>query len=181
MKKILVLAALAMMTAMNTVAQEKGDFAIGLRGGATFTKVEIQDWEVDETSSLFGFGAFAQYNFSNHWRMELEGIYHPMKEHQSDFTMGINLHYLINLTKDHQLKLYPILGYGLAFVHSETFTDRRVTIEGDNSTDGGIQIGIGTQYNFTPDKGWFISGEYKYQPGIFGDGHLAMIGVGYRF
>lgn len=181
MKKILLMAAVAMMTAMSAQAQEKGDFAIGLRGGATLTKVMIQDWEVDETSSRFGIGAFGQYNFANHWRVELEGIYHPMKDHASDVTACINLHYLINLTKDHTLKLYPILGYGLSFVHNETFTDGGTTIHGDNSTDGGIQIGIGNQCDLTFAKGWFVSGEYKYQPGILGDGHVAMIGIGYRF
>jgi len=180
MKKILVLAAVAMMTASSAWAQEKGDFAIGLRGGSTFTKIEIQDWGVDETTGYFGIGAFGQYNLSNHWRLELEGIYHPMKDHQSDITMGVNFHYLINLTRDHNLKIYPTLGYGLAFVHSETFTDGGVTIEGDNSIDGGIQLGVGAQYNLPSSNRWFVTGDYKYQPGLFGDGHVVMVGIGYR-
>ena len=165
------------MLGMSAQAQEKGDFAVGLRAGATFTELKIKGWDVDETSTQFGIGAFGQYNLSKHWRVELEGIYHPMTDHVSDFVLGLNVHYLFNLGEN--LKIYPLLGYALAFVHSETITDKNGTIEGDDTTDGGIQLGVGLQFNL--DSNWFVAGEYKYQPGILGDGHAAMASIGYRF
>lgn len=181
MKKLLVLATVAMMTAMSAFAQESGDFAIGVRGGVTITKVDLPGLKIDEKETRFGIGGFAQYNLSNHWRVDLEGIYHPMKNHVSDVTACINIHYLINLTQDHKFKLYPILGYGLAFVHSETYTNGGTTVEGENSRDGGIQLGLGTNCDLSFAEGWFVSAEYKFQPGIFGDGHVALLGIGYRF
>ena len=174
MKKLLIIMCVGLFC-LSAQAQEKGDFAVGLHSGATFTKIEFID--ENETTTQFGFGAFGQYNFSNHWRVELEGLYHPMKDHVSDFMLGLNVHYLINLSDD--FKLYPLLGYALAFVHSEDFTEDKITVEGDDTTDGGIQLGLGLQYNF--NNNWFVSGEYRYQPGIFSDGHVAMIGLGYRF
>ena len=180
MKKLFVLMFVAML-GMSAQAQEKGDFAVGLRAGATFTELEIKGWDVDETSTQFGIGAFGQYNLSKHWRVELEGIYHPMTDHVSDFVLGLNVHYLFNLGEN--LKIYPLLGYALAFVHSETFTESSkgssITVEGDDTTDGGIQLGVGLQFNL--DSNWFVAGEYKYQPGILGDGHAAMASIGYRF
>ena len=180
MKKFFVLMFVALFC-MNVQAQEKGDFAIGLRAGATFNKLEIDSWHVDETTTQFGIGAFGQYNLSKCWRVELEGIYHPETEHVSDFVVGLNVHYLFNLGEN--LKIYPILGYALAFVHSETFTESKngssITVEGDDTTDGGIQLGVGLQANL--GRNWFVSGEYRYQPGIFGDGHVALASVGYRF
>lgn len=180
MKKLFVLMFVAML-GMSAQAQEKGDFAVGLRAGATFTKLEIDDWKVDETTTQFGIGAFGQYSLTNHWRFELEGVYHPKKDHVSDFVVGLNVHYLFNLGEN--LKIYPILGYALAFVNTETFTESNrgssVTVEGDNTTDGGIQLGVGLQANLGGN--WFVSGEYMYQPGIFGDSHVTMAGVGYRF
>lgn len=180
MKKLFLLMCV-MLLAVSSQAQEKGDFAVGLKAGATFTKVEFDNWDVDETTTQFGIGAFGQYSFSKHWRAELEGVYHPMKDHISDFTLGINIHYLFNLGE--YLKIYPILGFAVAFAHSETFTETdkgsTITVEGDDTTDSGIQLGAGLQYNISGN--WFISGEYKYQPGIFGDSHVAMAGIGYRF
>ena len=174
MKKLIVAMCMALFS-MGTQAQEKGDFAVGVHAGATITEVEIL--KEKESLTQFGIGAFAQYNFTNHWRVELEGNYHPMKEHTSDFLLGLNFHYLINVSDN--FKIYPLLGYAFAFVHSETFTEKNVTIEGDDTTDGGIQVGLGAQYNLN-DK-WFISADYKYQPGIFGDGHVIMGGIGFRF
>ena len=169
------------MLSIGAQAQEKGDFAVGLRAGATFTKLEVQDWKVDETTTQFGIGAFGQYSLTNHWRVELEGIYHPKKDHVTDFVVGLNVQYLFNLGD--YLKIYPMLGYALAFVKTETFTETNkggtITVEGDNTTDGGIQLGVGLQYNI--GSNWFVNAEYKYQPGIFGDGHVATAGIGYRF
>ena len=174
MKKLFITMFVALLS-MSTQAQEKGDFAVGLHAGATMTEFEFLN--VKENTTQFGIGAFAQYNLSNHWRVELEGNYHPMKDHVSDFLLGLNVHYLINLTEN--FKIYPLLGYAAAFVHSETFTEGNATIEGDDDTDGGIQLGLGAQYNL--NSNWFISCDYKYQPGLFGDSHVVMGGIGYRF
>ena len=176
MKKLFLLMCV-MLLAFSAQAQEKGDFAVGLKAGATFTKVEFDNLNVEESITQFGIGAFGQYNLSKHWRAELEGVYHPMKDHISDFTLGFNIHYLFNLGE--YLKIYPILGFAVAFAHSETYTEGGITSEGENTTDSGIQLGAGLQYNL--GSNWFISGEYKYQPGIFGDSHVAMAGIGYRF
>ena len=177
MKKLFVTLCVALLT-LGAQAQEKGDFAAGVHMGATITKFEFLDF--DDSTTQWGFGAFGQYNLSNHWRMELDGIYHPMKDHVSDFLVGLNFHYLINLTRDHNVKLFPLLGYAVQFVHSEDITDGRgSTIEGDDDTDSGIQLGAGLQVNFADN--WFATGEYRWQPGIFGDGHVIMVGVGYRF
>ena len=179
MKKLFLTMCVALF-AMGAQAQEKGQFAVGVKGGLSIAKVEFGSEK--ETMSRAAFGAFAQYNLSNHWRVELEGIYHPKKDHFSDFTAGLNLQYLINVTED--FKIYPQFGYALAFTKTETNTTyyeggSSITVEGNNTTDGGIQLGLGAQYNI--GEQWFVLADYKYQPGIFGDGHVVNVGVGIRF
>ena len=179
MKKLFLTMCVALF-AMGVQAQEKGQFALGVKGGLAIAKVEFGSEK--ETMSRAAFGAFAQYSLSNHWRVELEGIYHPKKDYFSDFTVGLNIHYLINVAED--FKIYPQVGYALAFTKSEDHTTyyaggSSITVEGDNTTDGGIQLGLGAQYNL--GEQWFILADYKYQPGIFGDGHVVNVGVGLRF
>ncbi len=170
------------MLCMSAQAQEKGDVAIGLRSGVNIATLKIAGLEEDVTN--FGIGAFGQYNLSDNWRLELEGIYHPMKNHVSDITVGLNVHYLFSLGE--AIKIYPTLGYALAFVHSEAYTitgkggeSQQISHDSENETDGGIQVGAGIQYNLGSNV--FIAGEYKYQPGIFGDGHVIMGSIGFRF
>ena len=147
MKKIFLTMCVALF-AMGVQAQEKGQFALGVKGGLAIAKVEFGSEK--ETMSRAAFGAFAQYSLSNHWRVELEGIYHPKKDYFSDFTVGLNIHYLINVAED--FKIYPQVGYALAFTKSEDHTTyyaggSSITVKGDNTTDGGIQLGLGAQYN----------------------------------
>ena len=181
MKKFFVAMFVAMLC-MSAQAQEKGDVAIGLRSGVNIATLKIAGLEEDVTN--FGIGAFGQYNLSDNWRLELEGIYHPMKDHVSDITVGLNVHYLFSLGES--IKIYPTLGYALAFVHSEAYTitgkggaSQQISHDSENETDGGIQVGAGIQYNLGSNV--FIAGEYKYQPGILGDGHVIMGSIGFRF
>lgn len=179
MKKLFLTLCVALF-AMGVQAQKKGDFAVGVKGGLAIAKVKFASEE--ESFSRAAIGAFAQYNLSNHWRAELEGIYHPKKDHFSDFTAGLNIHYLINVAEG--FKIYPQFGYALSFTKTETYTTyydsgSSITVEGDNTTDGGVQLGLGAQYNF--DEKWFVLADYKFQPGIFGDGHVVNVGVGVRF
>lgn len=167
MKKILIAMCVALLS-MSAQAQEKGNFAVGLRGGATISKIKIEGLSINETSTRFGIGVFGQYNLTNHWRLDLEGIYHPKKDGFSDFVVGLNVHYLFNIGED--VRIYPLLGYGLSFGSADG---------ADTETDGGIQLGAGIQYNFQSNL--FLAGEYKYQPGLFGDGHVPMVSIGYRF
>ena len=168
------------MLCMGAQAQEKGDVAIGLRSGVNIATLKIAGLEEDVTN--FGIGAFGQYNLTDNWRLELEGIYHPMKDHVSDITVGLNVHYLFSLGE--AIKIYPTLGYALAFVHSEAYTitgkggaSQQISHDSENETDGGIQVGAGIQYNLGSNV--FIAGEYKYQPGILG--HVIMGSIGFRF
>jgi Opacity protein and related surface antigens len=178
MKKLFVTLFAALLS-FGAQAQEKGDLAIGFHAGPTIQQIEFM--KVKETSTKISFGAFAQYNFGKHWRTELEANYSPMKDHISDFMAGLNFHYLFSINDN--IKIYPLLGYAVFFVHSETYTERTsrgtVTVEGDNDTDSGIQMGAGLQYNLSNNL--FLSGEYKYQPGLFGDSHVIMLGVGFKF
>jgi len=183
MKKFFVSLFVAMLC-MGAQAQEKGDVAIGLRSGVNITKITIEGLDIEESETNFGIGAFGQYSLTDHWRLELEGIYHPMKDHVSDITVGLNVHYLFSLGE--AIKIYPSVGYALAFVHSEAYTvtgkggaSQQIAHDSKNETDGGIQVGAGIQYNLGSNV--FIAGEYKYQPGIFGDGHVIMGSIGFRF
>lgn len=164
------------LLSMTAQAQEKGDFAIGARGGASIAKVEFMNSK--ETITRFGIGAFGQYNFSNHWRLELEGMYHPKKNHVSDFTLGLDIQYLFEVAED--FKIYPQIGYALAFTHTEKYTEKNgsgtIINESNNSTDGGIQLGLGLQYNV--GENWFLGVDYKFQPGIFGNCHNFSLGIG---
>ena len=119
MKKLFITMCVVLLS-MTAQAQEKGDFALGVHAGATFSKIEFMGEK--DSNTTFGIGAFGQYNFANKWRLELEANYHP---------------------------------------------------------DSGIQLGAGLQFNLSGN--YFLSGEYKYQPGLFGDGHVLMVGLGYRF
>ena len=86
----------------------------------------------------------------------------------TNHSLGLYFQYLFNVTED--FKIYPLLGYGFSFIQQE----------GEKSdTDSGIQLGLGLQYNMK--NNWFVAGEYRYQPGIFGDAHSPMLSVGYRF
>ena len=85
--------------------------------------------------------------------------------------------YLIDVCEG--VKIYPQVGYALAFVHQDTFTEGNVTIEKSNSTDGGAQLGLGAQFNIGESA--FLLADYKFQPGIFGDCHVVNVGIGFRF
>lgn len=170
MKKLFLTLCVALLS-MGAQAQEKGDFALGLKGGVSFAKIEFGSEK--ESFSRAALGAFAQYSITDKWRIELEGIYHPKKDHFSDFTVGLNIHYLINVAEG--FKIYPQIGYGLAFAK----TEGSGSADSDTETDGGLQIGLGAQYNI--GEQWFILADYKFQPGIFGDGHAVYVGVGVRF
>ena len=176
MKKLFLTLCVALF-AMGAQAQEKGDFAVGVKGGLSFTKIKVVD--VDENITRGAIGAFAQYNLTNHWRAELEGIYHPKKDNVSDFTAGLNIQYLIGVCEG--VKLYPQLGYALAFVHQDDIVTANGTISHDkkNTTDGGIQFGLGAQFNIGEKA--FLLADYKFQPGILGDCHVVNVGVGFRF
>ena len=171
------------LLSMSALAQEKGDVAIGLRSGINISNLKITG--VDESVTNFGIGAFGQYSLTDNWRFELEGIYHPMKNHVSDLTLGLNVHYLFHLSD--AVKIYPSLGYGVAFIHSEDYTisttkggsTQEISHDSENESDGGIQVGAGIQFNL--NSNWFVAGEYKYQPGILGDGHVIMASIGYIF
>lgn len=178
MKKLFLTLVVALF-AMGAQAQEKGDFALGVKGGLSFAKIQFGNDKENYTRG--GAGAFAQYNFTNHFRVELEGIYHFKKNHFSDITAGLNLQYLFNLSEN--VKLYPQVGYALAFTKTDTYTEyygnnSSITVEGGNSRDGGVQLGLGIQFNVGEKA--FILGDYKFQPGIFGDGHVINVGVGFR-
>lgn len=179
MKKLFITMCVALLS-MGAMAQEKGSFAIGLQGGASFTKIKLEGLKIDETVTRGFAGAFAQYNFTNAFRAELEGDYLFKKNHVSSFLVGVNLHYLINISDE--FKFYPLAGYALTFNKSEAYsvTTERGTISHDseNDTDGGIQVGAGLQYNLGDN--YFIKAEYKYQPGILGDGHVVIAGIGFR-
>ena len=53
---------------MSALAQEKGDVAVGLRGGANFAKIKVIGLE--ESVTKLGLGTFAQYSLTDHWRLE---------------------------------------------------------------------------------------------------------------
>ncbi len=165
----------AALFCLSAHAQKKGDFAVGVRANACFSEITILD--VDAKTTQFGVGAFAQYNFADTWRVEAEANFHPMKHHVSDVLLALNMHYLVNLAEG--LKIYPVVGYGIAFVHNEEYTEDRVTYESSNDTDSGFQVGVGLQYDLSNNM--FLTGEYKYQPGIFGNAHVALAGIGFRF
>jgi opacity protein-like surface antigen len=180
MKKLFITMCVALLS-MNAQAQGKGDFAIGVHGGASFTKIKLEGLNIDETVTRGLAGAFAQYNFTNAFRAELEADYLFKKNHVSSILVGVNLHYLINISDE--FKIYPLAGYALTFNHSEAYSvtqgNGTISHDSENDTDGGIQIGAGLQYNLGDN--YFIKAEYKFQPGILGDGHVVMAGFGYRF
>ncbi len=178
MKKLFLTLCVALLS-LGAQAQERGDFAVGLRGGASIYTLRLGDFS--ENVTQFGIGVFGQYNLSRHFRLDLEGIYHPKTDHTTDFQVGLDVQYLIHVSDD--FKIFPLVGYSLAFQHTDTFTDTSdrgsITVEGGNNTDGGVQVGLGLQYNFGDN--WFASAEYRFQPGIFGNAHVVLGSVGYRF
>lgn len=177
MKKFFIAMCVALF-AISAQAQKRGEFAVGLQTNETFSKVEFLN--VKENSNKWGIGAFGQYSITNHWRLEADLTFHPMKDHMSDFLAALEMQYVFHVSD--KFKIYPSLGYALSFVHRETYTEKddngSITFEGNNDTDGGIQLGLGFQYNLKND--WFIKADYKFQPGIFGDAHCIMFGVGYK-
>jgi hypothetical protein len=71
MKKVLLTFIVALIS-LSASAQRKGDFAVGLRGGPTMTKIEFLG--IKENYTRWGAGAFVQYNLTDHFRFDLDGI-----------------------------------------------------------------------------------------------------------
>jgi opacity protein-like surface antigen len=179
MKKFFLMVVAAMMATMSVNAQEKGDFAGGIHGGPTFTHFEFLCYK--ENVTRFSFGIFGQYNLSNHWRMELAADYSPKKNDVKFWQAGLDFHYIINVSDN--FKIYPLAGFAIQYIPGYTTVDdtknSHIETTVDSGTDFGVEFGLGLQYNL--GSNYFISGEYKYQPGLFGDNHNIMLGVGYRF
>ena len=179
MKNVLFTFLMALIS-VSANAQRKGDFAVGLRGGPSIARFEFSGEK--ESYTRWGAGAFAQYNLSNSLRFDLDAIYHPKKDGLSDITAGLNLQYLVDVAD--AVKVYPLVGYAIAFVHEDGYyydNGHGVIIEHDseNESDGGIQLGAGIQCNLGDN--WFLSGEYRFQPGILGDCHVILASIGLRF
>ena len=64
MKKVLLTFFVALIS-LSASAQRKGDFAVGLRGGPTMTKIEFLG--IKENYTRWGAGAFVQYNLTDHF------------------------------------------------------------------------------------------------------------------
>ena len=176
MKKLFITLCIAMI-GIGAQAQQKGDIAVGARLGVNLTTLKITDWKVNDHATQFGFGAFSQFSFTDHWRVGLDLTFHPMHNCVSDVQVSASAHYVFHISD--KFKVYPLAGFILQFVHYDDYVDGGSRISQDDDTDFGLQLGGGVEYHLT-DK-WFLSGEYKFQPGIFGDSHSFMGGIGYIF
>ena len=179
MKKIFLMVVAAMMATMSVNAQEKGDFAVGIHGGPTINHIKFLG--ENENFTRYSFGIFGQYNLSNHWRMELAADYSPKKEDVKFWQTGLDFHYIINVSDN--FKIYPLAGFAIQFIPSYTTVDdsknSHIEMTVESGADFGVELGLGLQYNL--GSNYFISGEYKFEPGFIGDSHNIMLGVGYRF
>lgn len=87
-------------------AQEKGDMAVGLNLGVA------PSLESGASVTNFGIGAKFQYNVTNPIRLEGAFDYGFKNKGVDVMTIGINAHYIFNLSD--KFNIYPLVGVGYA-------------------------------------------------------------------
>ena len=87
-------------------AQEKGDMAVGLNLGVA------PSLENGASVTNFGIGAKFQYNVTNPIRLEGAFDYGFKNKGVDVMTIGINAHYIFNLSD--KFNIYPLVGVGYA-------------------------------------------------------------------
>ena len=105
MKKFFIFTCAALI-GLCAFAQEKGDMAVGLNLGVA------PSLENGASVTNFGIGAKFQYNVTNPIRLEGAFDYGFKNKGVDVMTIGINAHYIFNLSD--KFNIYPLVGVGYA-------------------------------------------------------------------
>ncbi len=143
-------------TVFTAAAQEKGDFAIGLRN-SLYTHTG--------TGAKYGVGIYLRYNIFDGLRIEPSVMYVCGKKCSID--ISANVHYVFDIKKN--MWLYPIVGVGVNEI---------------NRWSAGFNFGAGYDWGITHN--WILSASVKYTVQTANHSFLRnpivpQIGIGYRF
>ena len=154
MRKLFLMAVVAMMATTNLNAQEAGDFAIGANATYSFK------------TQNFAPGIKLQYSFAKWLRAEVAGDLWLKKDNWQAYDVVFNLHGLIHASR--AFKFYPIVGVGYYNTKLSALDfmdpDYGVHVHFDGKTmDDVVGIGgLGIQLNFSNHFAMNIEGKYLY-------------------
>ncbi|WP_299255270.1 porin family protein [uncultured Lacinutrix sp.] len=182
MKKILLIASLAVFAVSNVNAQlDKGDFELGVGIGASFSNVAVGSDAEDTSNSLtsINFGASGEYYFSDRWGIKAKLIYDQKgwadgfiynEDTFENFTTDFQLAYLtipvmanwhFGSTRKWYLNFGPYVGILLNAEDSKLGMDVK---EAFNTTDFGLAFGIGYKFEIADNTKLYV--EYDGQSGF---------------
>lgn len=153
---------------------EKGDFELGAGVGVNFSTVKADDFDYD-TGTGFNVALSGDYYFSNRWSIKAKLMYDQKGFNDAyfidgDYITDVNMNYLTipvmaNWHFGKKRQWYLNFGPYASFLMSAEETEGGVDLkEGFNSTDFGLEVGIGVKIPLNDQLKLFI--EYEDSAGF---------------
>lgn len=162
MKKLLLIAAIALFGMTAQAQTEKGDMAAG---------INLSMGTGDGLTNI-GIGAKYQWTIVNNFRLEPAFNYFLKKDYVSMWDLGVNAHYLFGLGD--KFTIYPLAGLGVQGVKVSYDLGEWGLGGGSSDTKFGFNLGAGAEYMVS--SAISIGLEFKYK--IVADWNRAVFSLG---
>lgn len=174
MRRLILIAAMALFSATAYAQHEKGDKSIGL-GAAYGTEI-----------SEYGIDVRVAYYFNPRTRTELSANMYSAHEGINSWDLNLNFHYLIPLVKE-RFFCYPLLGLTYSFwkfvpepIEITEEGESKYEYDLDNKESRfGTNIGMGVEFAVTPSI--LINLEGRYQMISDFNQFVAVLGISHKF
>lgn len=157
MKKLILLAAMAMTCAMGLEAAV-GDMSAGMQ------------FSYASKNSMIGLGVNYQIEVVRNLRVQPEFIYFFENKHISDYNVNLNLQYLIPTSS--YVKIYPMAGFSYV-----NFTTHNKELPNGHTDKFGANVGLGFEYMINPNFRFYTEQRFH----IIKDWNEGVTALGLRY